>query len=107
LKLLFNAETVEVNPNYQPAKNALAVRQELGELYLPLEGLVDAEAEKSRLKKELEKIEAEISKVEQKLANPNFTQKVPASVLDEHKKRLADWQAKREHVLAALKALGS
>ncbi len=105
LKLLLNAEAVEVNPNYQPAQNALAVRHELGELYLPLEGLVDTEAEKTRLKKELEKMEGEISKVEQKLANPNFTQKVPATVLDEHKKRLADWQSKREHVLAALKAL--
>ena len=107
LKLLLNAEAVEVNPNYQPAQNVLAVRHELGELYLPLEGLVDTEAEKTRLKKELEKIESELSKVEQKLANPNFTQKVPATVLDEHKKRLADWQSKREHVLAALKALGA
>ncbi len=105
LKLLLNAEAVEVNPTYQPAQNALAVRHELGELYLPLEGLVDTEAEKTRLKKELEKMEGEISKVEQKLANPNFAQKVPAAVLDEHKKRLADWQSKREHVLAALKAL--
>jgi valyl-tRNA synthetase len=107
LKLLLNAETVEVNPNYQPPKNALAVRHELGELFLPLEGLVDAEAEKARLKKELEKMDSEISKVEQKLANPNFAQKVPATVLEEHKKRLGDWQAKREQVLAALKALGS
>jgi valyl-tRNA synthetase len=107
LKLLLNAEAVEVNPNYQPAKNALAVRHELGELFLPLEGLVDVDAEKTRLNKELEKINSELSKVEQKLANPNFTQKVPVTVLDDHKKRLADWQAKREHVLAALKALES
>jgi len=107
MKLLLNAEAVEVNPNFQPAKNVLAVRHELGDLFLPLEGLVDVEAERSRLKKELEKIEAEIAKVEQKLANPNFTQKVPATVLEEHKKRLADWQAKREHVRTALAALGS
>ena len=107
LKLLLNAETVDVDPNFQPGKNVLAVRHESGDLFLPLEGLVDAEAEKTRLQKELEKIESEISKVEQKLANPNFTQKVPASVLEEHKKRLADWQSKREHVLTALKALGS
>jgi valyl-tRNA synthetase len=107
LKLLLNAETVEVNSQFQPAKNVLAVRHELGDLFLPLEGLVDLEAEKTRLKKELEKIEAEITKVEQKLANPSFTQKVPATVLEEHKKRLADWQAKREHVRSALAALGS
>jgi valyl-tRNA synthetase len=83
----------------------MTVRTELGDLFLPLEGLIDVEAEKARLKKELEKIEAEAARVEQKLANPNFTQKVPANVLQEHQRRLADWQSKREHVKAALAAL--
>jgi valyl-tRNA synthetase len=106
LKLLLNAEAFEVNANPQPAKNTMTVRAELGDLFLPLEGLIDKAAETARLKKELEKIEAEAAKVEQKLANPNFTQKVPANVLAEHQKRLADWQAKRDHVKAALAALG-
>jgi valyl-tRNA synthetase len=105
LKLLLNAEAIEVNANYQPAKGTLAVRSSLGELFLPTEGLIDMEAEKARLKKELEKIESEISKVEQKLANPNFTQKVPANVLEEHKQRLADWQDKLAHAKTALVAL--
>jgi valyl-tRNA synthetase len=105
LKLLLNAEAIEVNANYQPAKGALAVRAALGELFLPTEGLVDMDAEKARLKKDLEKIESEISKVEQKLANPNFTQKVPANVLEEHKQRLADWQDKLAHTKLALAAL--
>jgi valyl-tRNA synthetase len=105
LKLLLNAEAIEVNANYQPAKGTLAVRSSLGELFLPTEGLIDMEAEKARLKKELEKIESEISKVEQKLANPNFTQKVPPQVLQEHQQRLADWRGKLAHVKAALAAL--
>jgi valyl-tRNA synthetase len=106
LRLLLNAEAVEVSASYQPAKNTMTVRTELGDLFLPTEGLIDVEAEKSRLTKELQKIEAEISKVEQKLANPNFTQKVPANVLDEHRQRLVEWQGKREHVKSALAALG-
>jgi valyl-tRNA synthetase len=105
LKLLLNAEAVEVSANYQPGKNTLTVRTELGDLFLPLEGLIDREAETARLKKELEKIEAEAAKVEQKLANPNFTQKVPANVLQEHQQRLAEWQGKRDHVKTALAAL--
>jgi len=44
--------------------------------------------------------------VEQKLANPNFTQKVPVEVLRDHEKRLGDWKEKLEHVKAALEALG-
>jgi valyl-tRNA synthetase len=107
LKLLLNAEAVEVSANYQPAKNTMTVRAELGDLYLPLEGLIDVEAEKARLKKELEKIEAEAAKVEQKLANPNFTQNAPANVLQEHQQRLAEWHGKRDHVKTALAALQS
>jgi valyl-tRNA synthetase len=105
IKILLNAETLEIDGNYQPQKGALTVQTQLGELFLPLEGLVDMAAEKTRLTKELGKIADEISKVEQKLANPAFTQKVPPAVLAEHQKRLVDWQAKYEHVKAALAAL--
>ena len=105
LKLLLNAETVEIHANFKPVKNTMTARVELGDLYLPLEGLIDIEAEKARLKKELEKIETEAAKVEQKLTNPNFTQKVPPNVLAEHKQRLAEWQSKRDHVKSALAAL--
>ena len=43
-------------------------------------------------------IRAEIDKVQGKLANPAFTGKVPPAVLEEHKKRLADWQGKEQQV---------
>jgi len=105
LKILLNAEAVEVNENFQSEKNIPAVRHELGELFLPLEGLIDVEAEKARLKKETEKYEAEIGKVQSKLNNPNFTQKVPPHVLEENNKRLVEWQDKLSHAKAALDAL--
>ena len=105
LKILLNAEALEVDRNYTPKKGTLAAHAEFGNLYLPMEGLVDVAAEKARQTKEMEKIDAEIAKVEQKLANPAFTQKVPVEVLREHEKRLAEWQSKRQHVQAALNAL--
>jgi valyl-tRNA synthetase len=106
LKLLLNAESVEVEDNYVAGKGTLTVRTSLGELHLPTEGLIDVAAEQARLNKELEKVEAEIAKVEAKLANPSFTEKVPVTVLQEHQHRLAEWQGKREHVKTALAALG-
>ena len=106
IKLLLNAETLEVNPDYQPPKGTPSVQSKMGELFLPLEGHIDPAAEKIRLTKEIEKIKSEIVKVEQKLANPNFTGKVPTAVLAEHQQRLADWQAKLAHMLALLDALG-
>jgi valyl-tRNA synthetase len=106
IKLLLNAESLEVNDAYQPPKGTPAVQSPLGELFLPLEGLIDVAAEKIRLAKEMEKIQSEIVKVEQKLANPNFTTKVPPAVLAEHETRLLDWRAKLAHTQASLEALG-
>jgi valyl-tRNA synthetase len=106
IRLLLNAESLEVKVDFLPPKGTPAVKSALGELFLPLEGLIDVAAEKIRLTKELEKAKTEIVKVEQKLANPNFTQKVPPAVLEEHKKRLADWQAKLAHTQSSLAALG-
>jgi len=95
LRLLLNAESLEVvDASWQPDKGTPSAGNSLGELYMPLAGLVDFAAERARLTKEREKTVAEITKVEQKLANPNFTEKVPAKVLQEHQQRLADWQAK-------------
>jgi len=104
-KLLLNAEALEVLADYQPKQGTPVVHSEIGDLYLPLEGQVDVEAEKARLKKELEKIEVEIAKAGQKLNNPNFTTKAPAQVLLDHQQRLAEWQAKRDRTKASLDGL--
>jgi len=105
LKLLLNAEALELDPASQPPEGTPAVHSVLGRLYLPLEGQVDASAEQARLAKELDKIEAEIAKARQKLENPNFTAKAPPQVLQEHRQRLAEWQAKQARTKAALEAL--
>jgi len=94
-----------VRSEYEPKKGTPVVHSELGDLFLPLEGLVDVAAEKARLTKELAKAEAEIAKAEQKLNNPQFVQKVPPQVLAEHQNRLAEGQQKRERILSALASL--
>jgi valyl-tRNA synthetase len=78
----------------------------LGELYLPLEGLIDVEAERARLAKEIAKVESELVKVRTKLADENFTSKVPAKVLDEHKQREVSWGEKLTQLRKMQDALG-
>ncbi len=105
MRLLLGAEPLEVNPSYESGKGVLSTKATMGELYLPLEGLVDIAAEIARLTKEIEKFNSEIAKVEQKLANPNFVNKSPPEVVAEHRQRLEDWQAKLAHAQKALAAL--
>ena len=105
LKLLLNAEELDVDPNFQPPKGMPVVHVKLGELFMQKEGNVDDVAEKARITKELEKARGEVEKVQQKLNNPSFVQKVPPNVLLEHQKRLADWQAKVEQLQRALESL--
>jgi len=105
LRLLLSAESLDLDPSYAPKKGTPTALTKLGELFLPLDGLVDTEAERARLTKKVAEYQAEIAKVEQKLANPSFAQKVPPAVLEEHRQRLADWQAKLAQTQAAIQSL--
>ncbi len=105
LRILLNAEAVEINTAYAAPKGTPSALSPLGELFLPLAGLIDVVAEKARLNKELAKIAAEIERAQQRLNNPNFAQKVPPAVLAEHQARLAEWLGKQKHAEAALAAL--
>ena len=58
---------------------------------IPLEGLIDLDAERVRLNKEIARIEGEIKKCEGKLGNANFVDHAPAAVVEQERNRLADW----------------
>ena len=75
---------------------------DLGVLYLPLEGLVDPEAERKRISSEIIKVEAELTKVNAKLADSSFVEKVPAAVLEDHRQRQSKWSEKLDTLRASL-----
>jgi valyl-tRNA synthetase len=103
LKLLLNAEALDVvDAAWTPERGTPVAANALGELFLPLAGLIDFAAERARLTKELERVQSEVTKVQEKLANPAFAAKVPAKVLEEHQARLQDWQAKEAQIAASL-----
>ncbi len=58
---------------------------------IPLAGLIDLDAEKARLAKEIGRIEGEIKKCEGKLGNANFVANAPAEVVAQERQRIADW----------------
>ena len=67
---------------------------------------VDAAAERERLSKESARIEGEIRKAQDKLANASFVGKAPAKVVEEHRARLAAHQATLAKLKEQLGRLG-
>jgi valyl-tRNA synthetase len=66
---------------------------------IPLAGLIDVDAEKARLAKEIGRVEGEIRKCEGKLGNAKFVANAPADVVAQERQRIADWNTQ----LAALR----
>ncbi|TYP73862.1 valine--tRNA ligase [Paenibacillus methanolicus] len=75
------------------------------ELYFPLAGLIDISQEIARLEKEIQSLNAEVERVEKKLANEGFVAKAPAKVIEEEKAKMADYAEKRGVVQARLDEL--
>jgi valyl-tRNA synthetase len=72
---------------------------------LPLEGVIDIEAEKVRFGKEIVKLDDEIGKVDKKLGNEQFVSKAPPEVIEEQRGRRQEAVDRREKIMAALARL--
>jgi valyl-tRNA synthetase len=88
LQSLLKLESITWLDGTEAPASAAAVVGEL-RLLVPLEGLVDLDAERTRLDKEIAKVASEREKSEAKLAK--FSDKVPAAVVDQERARLVDW----------------
>jgi valyl-tRNA synthetase len=73
-----------------PKASARAVLTGGAELAVPLEGLIDFEQERRRLQREQEKLNAEATKLQAQLGNPNFVSRAPAERVNEVRARIAD-----------------
>jgi len=60
------------------------------EAFIPLDGLVDVEAERPRIEKVIAELEASIDRSKSKLENPNFKDRAPSDVVAAEEGRLDD-----------------
>jgi valyl-tRNA synthetase len=67
---------------------------------------VDVAAEKIRLTKEATRLEGEITKANAKLGNEAFVAKAPPAVIEQEKKRVADFGATLDKIRQQLQRLG-
>jgi valyl-tRNA synthetase len=106
LALLAGSSEILIDDSYEAPKGTPAAVTPVGEAYMPMEGLIDVEAERVRISKEIEKIELEVKKSEGKLSNASFVDRAPPEVVVQEKERLEDWKIKLAQLgemLAALK----
>ncbi|MDE1900271.1 MAG: valine--tRNA ligase [Alphaproteobacteria bacterium] len=84
-----------------------AAQSVLGEavLILPLAEIIDLDQERARLKKEGEKLAAEIKKIEAKLGNKEFVDRAPPEIVEEQRERKAEAEATLARLEAAQKSL--
>jgi len=69
---------------------------------LPLAGLVDLDAERARLAKELSRLEKDIAKIDGRLSNDNFLAKADAETVEEQRQKREETAARLEKLRAAL-----
>jgi valyl-tRNA synthetase len=67
---------------------------------------VDTTAERTRMQKEIARLEGEIAKANAKLANLNFVERAPAAVVTQEKERLATFSATLAKLKDQLDRLG-
>ncbi|MFK7912124.1 MAG: valine--tRNA ligase [Akkermansiaceae bacterium] len=105
LGLLAGGE-IEILDSYDAPKGTPATVTDVGEVYMPLEGLIDMEAEKARLDKEIGKVSGEVKKCEAKLGNSAFVDKAPAELVNREKARLDEWAQKLAQLQEMRASLG-
>jgi len=101
---LVRAETVQVVERFE--EGMIAARGVIRgvQIALPLEGLLDLDAERARIAKDLDKVGKELAARARKLANPSFVERAPAEVV-EKERRLHDELGEREQRLRDLLAV--
>jgi len=97
--------SLEMGVNLPAPDKAMTAIVTGAQLYLPLAGLIDIEAEIARLEKELKTLNAEVERVEKKLANEGFLAKAPAKVIEEERAKLRDYTEKRDRTIARIAEL--
>ncbi|MDO9412398.1 MAG: valine--tRNA ligase [Pseudolabrys sp.] len=103
IKRLARVSEISSAPAAPKGSVQLVVRGEVAAL--PLVGIIDLDAERARLAKEMQKAEADIKRVDAKLGNEKFVANAPEDVVDEEKAKRDEANGRKAKIAAALEAL--
>jgi len=87
LKNLVRSDEIEFGNEFPSDRLQIHGVSGLCEYSIDLEGIIDVEAEKKRLAKEMQRLQSEVQNLERKLANAAFRQKAPREVVEKSQNR--------------------
>ena len=88
----------------KPEDAAVSVKPPM-EIFVPLKGLFDVNAEIKRLSKEIDKIKESISVIQKKLSNQDFLNKAPKAVIDENKAKHQEFVERMQAIYNSIEKL--
>ncbi len=100
---LANLQELEISDEIAEPKGVATAIAGQVRIYVFLSGTIDIEGEKSRLAKEIAKVEKDIAVVGKKLGNPAFIEKAAADVVTKEQEKMRAFEEKRDALAAALK----
>lgn len=105
LQALAKIDTINWLEQADPSEQVATAALEHITIYVPLAGIIDLQAEKARLKKNLDTICKDLCRCEHKLNNPNYISKAPAEVVAAEQQKKDDLCSKRDRLQLQLKQL--
>ena len=91
LAKLAKLERIEIHESGEAPLAAIQIVNNL-EILVPMKGLIDVAAERTRLSREIEKAEKDLRGISGKLGNENFVAKAPEAVVAKERERQASLQ---------------
>ena len=107
VRALARVATIDVLEAGSPTPKAATALLGGLEVLVPLEGLIDKDAEIERLERQLDKLGKNLDRAHAKLANPSFLDRAPAEVVEKERRRAAELDASIGKLEAQLETLRS
>ena len=106
IRRLAYANEVSVEKSFGDLGNVVTIITDDAKVYIPLGDLVDFEAEKKRLEKDLAAAEDKLAFINKKLNNPGFVNKAPEKVVQQNRDDAAKLEEKIANIKKSIEEIG-
>lgn len=106
IKRLAYASEVTVSGSFDDLGNVVTMVTDCAKIYIPMGELVDFEAERKRLEKELAAAQDKLDFINKKLSNPGFVNKAPEKVVNQNREDAAKLEEKIAGIKESIASIG-